>query len=294
MGVALEFLSDPAVFLQAAGGHLADDPVVSTVVATIAARTAQEAASGVPLPAHDWYVVARDSGRVVGTGMRTASFEPRPLYLLPMPDEAALTLARALHERGEQVEGVNGALPAARPCAEETARLTGRSAHIAKHTRLFEVTTLRPPAPVPGRLRRVTRDDVELATEWMAAFMADADEQAGRSPGTSFHGVPDEDGMLRRIDGGRLWFWEDAGRPVHLTGVNAPSFGVAGVGPVFTPRDQRGRGYASAAVAEASRLVLDSGARVCLFTDQANPMSNALYRRLGYEPVTDMAELVIR
>jgi predicted GNAT family acetyltransferase len=211
-----------------------------------------------------------------------------------MPEAAALTLARALHERGEQVEGINGALPAAEPCAEETARLSGRGAHIAKHTRLFEVTTLRPPPPVPGDLRRVTRDDVELATEWMAAFVADADEQAGRSPGASFHEVPDEDGMLRRIDGGRLWFWEDAGAPVHLIGVNAPSLGVARIGPVYTPKDQRGRGYASAAVAEASRRVLAGGARACLFTDQANPTSNALYRRLGYEPVTDMAELVIR
>ena len=35
------------------------------------------------------------------------------------------------------------------------------------------------------------------------------------------------------------------------------------------------------------------GARVCLFTDQANPTSNKIYAALGYQPVADMANLVI-
>ncbi|MDX6374309.1 MAG: hypothetical protein QOD98_3297, partial [Nocardioidaceae bacterium] len=37
----------------------------------------------------------------------------------------------------------------------------------------------------------------------------------------------------------------------------------------------------------------DSGTRVCLFTDQANPTSNKIYAAIGYEPVVDMANLVI-
>ena len=51
---------------------------------------------------------------------------------------------------------------------------------------------------------------------------------------------------------------------------------------------------AGAAVAAVSRTLLDAGARVCLFTDQANPTSNALYQRLGFEPVVDMANLAVR
>jgi predicted GNAT family acetyltransferase len=62
---------------------------------------------------------------------------------------------------------------------------------------------------------------------------------------------------------------------------------------VYTPPAERRRGYAAAAVAEVSRRLLDQGARVCLFTDQANPTSNALYARLGYEPVVDMANLLV-
>ena len=80
---------------------------------------------------------------------------------------------------------------------------------------------------------------------------------------------------------------------MHLTGANAPAFGVARVGPVYTPNEQRGRGYASAAVAEVSQRILAGGARACLFTDQANPISNRIYEALGYRPVVDMANLLV-
>ena len=76
-------------------------------------------------------------------------------------------------------------------------------------------------------------------------------------------------------------------------GFNAPSFGVARVGPVYTPGAHRGHGYASVLTAHVSRLLRDSGTRVCLFTDQANPTSNKIYAAIGYEPVVDMANLVI-
>jgi predicted GNAT family acetyltransferase len=80
---------------------------------------------------------------------------------------------------------------------------------------------------------------------------------------------------------------------VHLTSATVPAYGVSRIGPVFTPREHRGRGYAGAAVALVSRRLRDEGVRVCLFTDQANPTSNALYERLGYRPLVDMAEVVV-
>jgi predicted GNAT family acetyltransferase len=46
-------------------------------------------------------------------------------------------------------------------------------------------------------------------------------------------------------------------------------------------------------VAEVSRRILAGGARVCLYTDQANPTSNRIYAALGYRPVVDMANLTL-
>ncbi len=291
----LQFCADPGEFLAAAGDWLAHNPVVSTVVTTTAHRVTARLAEGVPQPDLNWWLVVRDeSGNVCGAGMRAASFAPYPPFLLPMPDAAAVALARTLYERGEEVLGVNGALPAVDRCADELARLGGGRVEVAQHTRLHELGTLTLPAPVPGRLVTATDEDLELAMQWFAAFMGDADEQAGRPRGASAHEVPDDAELLRRIRAGRLWFWVDAnGRRVHLTGATPPSYGVARVAAVYTPPSQRGRGWASNAVAEVSRQLRAEGARVCLFTDQANPTSNKIYAALGYRPVVDMSNLVI-
>jgi predicted GNAT family acetyltransferase len=64
------------------------------------------------------------------------------------------------------------------------------------------------------------------------------------------------------------------------------------VGPVYTPPELRGHGYAGAATAAVSQAALDDGIReVVLYTDLANPTSNALYQRLGYRPVEDRVVL---
>lgn len=70
--------------------------------------------------------------------------------------------------------------------------------------------------------------------------------------------------------------------------------GVSRIGPVYTPRERRGRGYASAAVAQVSRMLCNQGVRIYLFTDQANPTSNGIYQALGFRPTVDMANLLIR
>ncbi len=287
---------DPAEFLALAEGHLVADPVLTTVVSTVTHRALAGVREGRPAPSYPrWWAVVHDaSGEVAGVAMRTAPFAPYPLFVLPMPDAAALALARAVHERGEEVGGVNGALPAVHVLAGEAARLQGRTAEVWEHTRLFELGELVEPAPVPGRLRVAGPDDVEVCLAWFRAFFDDAAEQAGRSGDADREEYVTREDMLERCASGRVWLWEDGGEPVHMTGFNQPSFGVARVGPVYTPGEHRGRGYASAAVAAVSRMLRERGARVCLFTDQANPTSNRIYQALGYRPVVDMANLRVR
>jgi GNAT superfamily N-acetyltransferase len=292
--VALEFFGDAAEFLAVADEHLARDSVLNTVVTTVAEREALGEAERVPGAPH-WYVVARSAdGAVVGVAMRTAGFRPFPVFVLPMPPAAAVELARVLQERGEEVGGANGALPATRQLAEESARLTRRTAEVVVQTRLHQLHRLTaPPAPT-GALRSARDADVDLVRRWYHAFHREADEQAGRPPGTLGAVELTREEMLVRIRSGRVFLWEVDGEPVHVTAANPPAFGAARIGPVFTPAEHRGHGYAAAAVAQVSQLLLDEGSRPCLFTDQANPVSNRLYQRLGYEPVVDMADITIR
>ncbi|HJQ04805.1 MAG TPA: GNAT family N-acetyltransferase [Nocardioides sp.] len=283
-GYDVWFTEDAGEFLARAGERLAQEPVTGTVVATIAQRIRD---NGRGDAAHCWFaVVSRADGGIVGMAMWVA---PHPVYLLAMPDDAVRELAAAVLARGEDVAGATGLRPAADVFAAAIADATGRSVVVRLHHRLFELGTLVEPRQVPGRLRPVCDDEAELALAWIQQFFVDADEQAGRAAGhdgeAAAFGLDD---VRRKLAEGVLWFWEDAaGRVVHLIGANPPAYGVSRIGPVYTPKEERGRGWAGRAVAEVSRLLRDRGDRVILFTDQANPDSNALYPALGYEPVVD-------
>jgi hypothetical protein len=131
--------------------------------------------------------------------MRTAPFGAHPLFLLPMPEDAARELAHVVLERGEQVSAANGALPAVQLFRDEVAARRGGSAEAYVHTRLFELGRLIEPPPVEGRLRPARPDEESLVLRWYDAFMVDADEQAGRSPGTGAHEAPEADVVRRNI-----------------------------------------------------------------------------------------------
>lgn len=289
---AVEFLADPADFLALAGDVLAARPVESTVVATVADRLARHGGEAGPGNPYWWAVVRDASGAVVGAAMRTAPFAPYPAYVLPMPEEAARALAVAVADRPEPLGAVNGALPAAWLVAEESARRAGAGVRVLEETRLWELGTLVEPVGVPGRLRQPAPDEIGLIVEWFDDFGRAAAAQAGRAePHPSVQ--VDEDEMKRRVAERRVHVWDVDGEVVHVTGDNPPAFGVARIGPVYTPEEHRGRGYASAAVGEVARRLRDGGARVCLFTDLSNPVSNRVYAALGFEPLVDSAHHVI-
>jgi predicted GNAT family acetyltransferase len=64
--------------------------------------------------------------------------------------------------------------------------------------------------------------------------------------------------------------------------------GMSRIGPVYTAPASRGHGYGAAVTAEAVRDAQRQGARdVVLFADVANPVSNGIYRRLGFVPVAE-------
>ncbi|WP_210502641.1 GNAT family N-acetyltransferase [Nocardioides xinjiangensis] len=297
----LEFFDAPQPFLDAAGDLLAADPVLGSVIASVSQRTARELADGydswaeVDAPFQRWWAAVRDpEGRVVSAAMRTAPFRPHPTFSLPMSDEAARALAAALHERGELLGGANGALPGAAALARASAELVGGEVVADKETRLWEARSVAVPAAPEGRLRRATEDDAELVLASFRDFHAEADEQAGRRPDPASGEHNTLESVLVRIREGVEWLWElPDGTLAHLTGCGLPSYGVARIGPVFTPREHRGRGIASYVVGELTRRGLEAGHRMCLFTDRANPTSNKIYAGLGYEPTVDMAEHVV-
>src|SRR3954463_4742387 len=82
-GLVLEFCTDAADFLAAAGDHLAADAVVSTVVTTVAHRVLAQRETATAQPDRDWWLVVRDAsgaggGRGAAGGGGGAGLPPAP------------------------------------------------------------------------------------------------------------------------------------------------------------------------------------------------------------------------
>ncbi len=60
------------------------------------------------------------------------------------------------------------------------------------------------------------------------------------------------------------------------------------IGPVYTPKEFRKKGYASALVASVSEKFLEMGKKPMLMTDLANPISNHIYMEIGFKPFFDV------
>ena len=92
----------------------------------------------------------------------------------------------------------------------------------------------------------------------------------------------------KRVIDGKTFFWVVDGHPVCMAAHARPTANGMTVNAVFTPKEHRGKGYASALVARVSEVALMSGKKFCvLYTDLDNPTSNSIYQKVGYQPVCD-------
>ena len=65
------------------------------------------------------------------------------------------------------------------------------------------------------------------------------------------------------------------------------------IGNVFTPKEERGQGFAYNLVYRVAKEFLDSGLKYCvLFTDDANPISNHVYEKIGFEKRAETTEII--
>ena len=226
-----------------------------------------------------YFAAGVDGGRVLGVAILTP---PWQIVLSEMDDARVVDLVVA-DRREDPLPGVLGPTRLAARFAERWSRETSQSSRLAMRERIFELTRVERPRPASGRMRPVRPTERALLLEWLADFMAEA------VPGDPIGDLgPIAD---RWIEGASrtMYLWVDGGLPVSMAGVGSPTPHGVRVGPVYTPPDRRGRGYASNLVAAASDEALAAGNRFCfLFTDLANPTSNRIYQEIGYEPITDV------
>jgi GNAT superfamily N-acetyltransferase len=277
--VEVQVVDDVVEFAGLAAPVLHGDPARNTLMLTLLDAAVRGAGEVVLL------LVARGHERVEGVALRTPG---RPLLVSAMPARYAAAVASLLREADPDVPGVSGPVETAPLFADAIAAATGVGVRVQTRSRLFELGELTEPTGVPGVALRAGQPEVELLGRWRREFTVETHE-GWNEP------VSAEEVTRRLLSlGAGEFVWTVDGEPVSLASARPVVAGMSRIGPVYTPPEHRGRGYAAAVTAVASRWALDAGAeRVVLFTDLANPTSNALYPRIGFRPVADVVDLAV-
>jgi GNAT superfamily N-acetyltransferase len=274
---------DPVRFFAAVEPFLAADPARNQLPLAIAHTIVTE--PGVYPEFHLW--AAREAGDVVAVALRT---HPHNVALADPIDPLAIDLlADAVMRDDPEAPGVVANVPWADRFAARWIERAGVSPRLTVLQGVFELTTVRPPRVAPGSVRRLGTDDRELVVRWFSEF---ADEALPAELRERSRQSARLDSLLDDSnDDSGLWSWDVDGVPRSMTGFTRIPVGGR-IGPVYTPPEERGRGYASNLVAAVSSWLLEGGAAACyLYTDLANPTSNKIYIDVGYEQVAESANL---
>ncbi len=277
MEIVLHDPADAAGFARLVRPLLDADPLTHTVALTVLDGLVRR---GEPAEA---LLSLHEGDELVGAALRTPG---RPLHVSAVPVGHAAAVDAALATVDPTLPGVAGPTGPAEAFAAAHASRTGDERHVDLALRLFTLGVLTPPADVPGAARRAGSADVDLVAAWRVAFGVE-EGMPWVEPLT-----PAEAVAAAIATGSVEILWEVDGIAVSQASARPVVAGMSRIGPVYTPREHRRHGYAAAATAAAARWALDEGARtVLLFTDRTNATTNALYPRIGFEPVHDAVEL---
>jgi len=272
--------ADAGALTRLARPLLEADPLRHTSVLTVLDSVRRGASTPADM------LTVRDGDAVVGALLRTVD---RPALVSGVPPRCAAAVVDALVELGIDPHGAQGPRAAAEAFAAAWTARTAARTEIVMRTRLFALEELMPRVGVPGSSRVVAPDD-EAAIGVLAAWREAFGVEMGHG-GAFAEQRPHALVRAQAATAGEL-LWEVDGAPVAQAAARAVTAGMSRIGPVYTPPEHRGHGYAAAVTAAAARWALDHGARhVLLYTDLANPTTNRLYPRLGFRPRYDALEL---
>lgn len=273
---------DASAFRAATGDFLRKDPLSNQMPLGIASIVLSEPTRyGTGCYFHA--VTDDNDDAILGALVQTAAFVP---LLSMMPAEVAAFAGIQFATDHPEVSGVNGEDYAA--LAFASAAFATRAAkegvenlelHLEDSMGLFSLESVASDLPrTSGSGRFAQSDDADLLDRWISDFRREAvpnDPPAPPGAGAA------------AVARGMTHFWtESNGTPVSFANYGRDLGDYISIGPVYTPPELRGHGYATALVAEMSSLALSQGRKgLTLFTDLSNPTSNKIYERIGFKRI---------
>jgi predicted GNAT family acetyltransferase len=267
---------DPREFFELVGPFLLRNEVENSQPLGIAR-------SFVDTATHDGLMFSVESGAdVVAVAVKSPH---RNLVVTRAPEPAMRALANYLFAYALPVPGIVAPLDTAHDFSRAWKALTDLDCTQRIALRLFQATRVNEVAPAKGYFRYAQRNDQELIESWLHAFIDECNLDR-------FESIRDRVMQMINLSNVGLWECEEN---TSMAAITRRSDRGAHLSWVYTPKPHRGKGYATACVAELCKRELEHGKQYCtLFTDLANPTSNAIYQRVGFEPVCDSVDLVFK
>jgi RimJ/RimL family protein N-acetyltransferase len=279
MEIEVFFSDDASKVLNKANLFLSSEPVHHNLILTLLHSRVAEYEPG-------RYWVATNSNGAVGVVVQSP-LNSRAI-VTPMKSEIVSTVVDAISDANIALPGVAGDAATAACFAGEWAERHKSPVFPFLGLRLYEVAEVQESSDAIGHFRPAILNDRELLIDWISRFSVDIGE----------HGSTSDDEELKKrkitaaqtvdsyLSDGHLWLWENT-EPVSMVARTTAVAGVVQVRHVYTPREHRNRGYATACVSKISKQIRDEGNCCILYNDLCNPISNTIYRRIGYRAVAE-------
>lgn len=280
MDVSVSSTSDAREFLQSSKSCLDLHEAGNNTILSIAN---QAGTPGSLLRPPFWF--ARSTGPNGDVGF-AAFAVPDGLVLSDMQKSHCTAVVKNLLRNGIAPERIYAPEYLAYVAAEQVSSVTGRTFSLKRQWRALQIERLIDNySCAVGDLRQANDADVE-------GIIQLGDQYDLENPSV----VKAADYFLSRLNEGDLHFWvsENSSDILSVLALSGRTDSVIRIAGVFTPKQYRGKGYASSSIVRATNSCLLSGySSVILVVDTMNDVAVNIYSQLGFEPIHDRLELVI-
>lgn len=184
-----------------------------------------------------------------------------------------------LIEEKWEVSGVIAPVKISKTFANLWTKKTSSALIEGLNMRAYELTKVNKVPIIAGKFRVAKEEDLEIISKWIVDMEKEQDSVISIERAMEIT----EDKIKHR----QLFIWEDK-TPISMACTARPTVNGIVVNMVYTPKEFRGRGYATSCVATLSEYLLHQGYKFCsLFTDLSNSTSNSIYIKIGYKAICD-------
>jgi predicted GNAT family acetyltransferase len=281
--ISVNLETRPDFFLARCGGYLAAHPAEHSLILSMCQLAEKKRLHGKDANVH-LITFANDDGLVLAA----AQMPNANLVLSRATSTDMQEMVDILVRQKTKFPGVIGPSDVAGSFANAWCAASGQKQVEFMDQIIYALTKVVPPQGAEGMMRLARADEEKIIASWMQDFTRQTLPKSEYSS---------EEAILRRahevITESRAFVWELKGEPVCLATVGGTK-DAPRIGTVYTPEQFRGNGYASALVADLSEKKIKDGAKLCcLYADARNPVSNSIYRKIGYEFVGRSSHYVL-